>query len=353
MNISLPRRENKGNEKMKFLIVGLGSMGKRRIRGLKALGYDTSDIAGFDTRDDRRTESEQKYSIKTYKDIEKALRSEKPSAMIISVPPENHYIYMELALKKRINFFVEASVLDTHMDAIKEKLKKINIIGVPSCTVFFHPAIKIILDQLHNNNLGNISNIVYHVGQYLPDWHTYESVSDFYVSNPASGGARELVPFELTWFTKIFGFPKRVCGNHRKTINITGAEKIDDTYNFLLDYTTFLASFTIDVVSRYTTRRFLINGDKKQLRWDWDDNSVKIFDPEIKEWQEISYQIRPTEEGYHPKINENMYIDEIKSFINAIEKKEEFVNNLENDHRVLKLLYAIEESDRKSSFITL
>ena len=34
---------------MKFLIVGLGSMGKRRIRCLKALGFE-SHITGFDKR---------------------------------------------------------------------------------------------------------------------------------------------------------------------------------------------------------------------------------------------------------------------------------------------------------------
>ena len=33
---------------MKFLIVGLGSMGKRRIRCLKSLGYE--DIVGYDVR---------------------------------------------------------------------------------------------------------------------------------------------------------------------------------------------------------------------------------------------------------------------------------------------------------------
>ena len=44
---------------MKFLIIGLGSMGKRRIRNLFALGFN--DVIGFDTRSDRRKESELKY----------------------------------------------------------------------------------------------------------------------------------------------------------------------------------------------------------------------------------------------------------------------------------------------------
>ena len=37
---------------MKFLVIGLGSMGKRRVRCLQALHY--TDIVGFDPREDRR-----------------------------------------------------------------------------------------------------------------------------------------------------------------------------------------------------------------------------------------------------------------------------------------------------------
>ena len=50
---------------MKFLIVGLGSMGKRRIRNLQALGH--VELAGFDIRKDRRDESKEKYDIEVSK----------------------------------------------------------------------------------------------------------------------------------------------------------------------------------------------------------------------------------------------------------------------------------------------
>jgi len=48
---------------LKILVVGLGSMGKRRIRNLVKLGY--RDILGFDTQKLRRNESSRKYKIKT------------------------------------------------------------------------------------------------------------------------------------------------------------------------------------------------------------------------------------------------------------------------------------------------
>ena len=43
---------------MKFLVVGLGSMGKRRVRNLLSLGYD--DILGYDLRKDRIDEARKK-----------------------------------------------------------------------------------------------------------------------------------------------------------------------------------------------------------------------------------------------------------------------------------------------------
>ena len=46
-----------------ILIIGLGSMGKRRVRNLQSLGI--KNIVGFDIREDRREETEKKYQINT------------------------------------------------------------------------------------------------------------------------------------------------------------------------------------------------------------------------------------------------------------------------------------------------
>ena len=44
---------------MIFLVIGLGSMGKRRVRCLQTL--QIKDIIGFDLREDRRLEAKNKY----------------------------------------------------------------------------------------------------------------------------------------------------------------------------------------------------------------------------------------------------------------------------------------------------
>jgi len=336
---------------MKFLVIGLGSMGKRRIRCFQALGH--FDVVGFDLREDRVKEIIDKYSIRAFLDVDNAFEQSNPDAVIISVPPDSHHIYMKMAILQKTPFFVEASVVDTDMYQMKKDVLSAGLLAAPSATMLFHPGIKLIGEIVKSGSIGKISNIIYHTGQYLPDWHPYESVSSFYVSNPLTGGAREITPFELTWFTNVFGFPKRVCGNVRKTITILGAEKIDDTYNFLFDYGSYLATFTTDVVSRHGTRRLEIITDSHQLVWSWDKNEIQVFDGHKGKWDCIPYKMAKAETGYNANIGENMYIEEIRSFIDFVKKNNTFVNTLENDHKVLRLLYAIEQSDKESRFINV
>ena len=329
-----------------ILVIGLGSMGKRRVRNLQALGVN--NIIGLDNRKDRREETENIYKISTVNDFDEAVKKYKFDAFIISLPPAIHHIYMKKALELSIPAFIEASVIDVDFEKIIKQAKEKNVCLAPSCTLFFHPAIKKINEIIKNGSLGKISNFLYHSGQYLPDWHTYEDVSDYYVSNKETGGGREIVPFELTWITLVLGFPKRVVGLYKNTIKIKGAEDIDDTYNLLMDYGQSIFNLSVDVVSRYATRRLIINGDEKQLYWNWDDNMIKIYNPQSKNWEEIKYETISAQNGYNKNITEQMYIDEMDAFLKAANNEILFPNSLEHDHKVLKVLYAVDNSDNNN-----
>ena len=329
---------------MKITIIGLGSMGKRRIRCLHTLSC--SDIVGVDARADRCAEAEKLYGIRTFATFEEAETFRRPDALVISVPPDVHHLFMNKAAAARLPFFVEASVVDTGLLAIAAECRRSGVLAAPSATMLYHPGIQLIARLVKEGALGKISNIVYHSGQYLPDWHNYEHVRDYYVSNPATGGAREIVPFELTWLTSVFGFPKRVSGHYRKTITIEGAERIEDTYNCLFDYGDFLMALTVDVVSRHGTRRLLINGDKKQLVWDWDEKVVRVFDPSKGDWEVLAYDQGTAATGYNANIGEVMYVEEFRHFLDAVQGLRAYGNTLENDHANLRLLYSVEQADR-------
>mgnify|MGYP001212757346 CR=1 FL=1 len=67
---------------MKFLVVGLGSMGKRRIRCLKKLNF--KNVYGFDLNKKRNLEAKTKYKIKTFSNFKEAYNKVKPDVLIIS-----------------------------------------------------------------------------------------------------------------------------------------------------------------------------------------------------------------------------------------------------------------------------
>jgi hypothetical protein len=329
-----------------ILVIGLGSMGKRRVRNLQALGL--TNIIGFDLREDRRKEAKNNYNINIVSSFEEAIENFNFKAFVISLPPAIHHIYMKKSIELCIPTFIEASVVDTDFEQMIIQSKEKSVCLAPSCTLFFHPAIKKIAKIINDKELGKISNFLYHSGQYLPDWHPYEDVSEYYVSNKETGGGREIVPFELTWITLILGFPKRVVGLYKNAIQIKGANDIDDTYNLLMDYGQSIFNLSVDVVSRYATRRLIINGDKKQLYWNWDDNMIKIYDPETNNWDEIKYETISAQSGYNKNITEQMYIDEMEAFLKAANNEILFPNSLEHDHKVLKVLYAVESSDNNN-----
>jgi len=325
---------------MKFLVVGLGSMGKRRIRCLKKLGYN--DIFGFDTRNDRLIESVEKYAIQSVVDLNE-FNFDLIEAIVVSTPPDKHQQYMELSIEKNKPCFVEASVIIDGLERINKKAKEKNVLIAPSCTFFFHPIISEIIEIVNSGKYGKVTNFTYHSGQYLPDWHPWENVKDFYVSNRTTGGAREIVPFELTWITKMLGFPLSVKGCFAKTMDI-GAD-IEDTYCFIMKYEDMLGAVTVDVATRYATRNLILNLEYAQITWKWDDGMFSLYDVRKKRWIRYHQPEDIAEPGYNKNIVEGFYIQEVQNFIDAINGLKEFPNNLDEDIKVLEFLKHIEDSD--------
>lgn len=328
---------------MKFLVVGLGSMGKRRIRCLQKLGY--TGITALDFREDRRKEAADKYGVKTVSDL-KSITLNDADAMIISTPPDKHDDYIKLAVENGKPAFVEASVVLGELEMLNEEAKRRKVFIAPSCTLKFHPAIKEIIKIAKGGAYGRVTNFTYHSGQYLPDWHPYENVKDFYVSKKETGAAREIVPFELAWLVELAGFPAAVKGYHGKTMDV-GAD-IDDTYTMSLKLRGgAYASVIVDVVCRYATRILILNLERAQLLWRWDEPIIKLYEVSGGNWKTIDYKTGEAADGYNKNIAEDMYVDELGTFIAAAQGKGKFPNDLDEDIAILKLLAATESSNEK------
>ena len=322
-------------------MIGLGSMGKRRVRCLKSLGYKESEIIGFDLREDRRAEAEEKYQIKTTGDIKK-VDLNKISALFISTPPDIHNRYIKFAIDNGKPAFVEASVILEGLKELARAAKKKNVLIAPSCTMRFHPAIMDITSIVKSGKYGKVTNFSYHSGQYLPDWHPWEQVKDYYVGNKSTGGGREIIPFELTWLVDVFGMPSRAAGYYGITMDV-GA-KIDDTYATIMDFGTFFGSLTVDVVARYAIRSLILNMEYGQILWRWDEGVVHLYDARDGRWVDYHMPAGQSATGYNKNIIEEMYINEANAFIQAVEGKKTYPNTLEEDIKTLEILEEMEKS---------
>lgn len=324
---------------MRFLVIGLGSMGKRRVRCLQALGY--GDITGFDPRNDRREEAAEKYGIRTISSLDTE-NLEAYSAFIISTPPDFHTPYVKLAIDYNKPCFIEASVI---LDDVKEieAYNENNSFIAPSCTLRFHPMIKDITLIIKSGKYGKITNFTYHSGQYLPDWHPWEGVNEFYVGKRLTGGGREIVPFELTWMVDSIGWPDSVKGIFEKTIDF-GAN-IEDTYAFTLRYKDMLGAMIVDVASRYAVRNLVLNLETAQIQWRWDDGFFRLYEVENCRWIQYNQPEFKAVSGYNKNIGEEMYVDELRHFIGGFTGTHKYPNTIVDDIKVLELLEQIEKSD--------
>ncbi len=326
---------------MKFLVIGLGSMGKRRIRNLKALGY--TKLAGFDPRSDRREEVVFRYGVSVFDSFDVALAEFNPDVLIISTEPSLHMKYAQSAVENSLHCFIEASVVEGERIAeIAKLIKNTKLVIAPSCTMNYFPGPKAISEVIRSGKIGFPLNVNYLTGQYLPDWHPWENIRDFYVSRRETGGAREIVAFELTWLNKIFGVPSPLACVKSKVTDIDA--DIDDIYHCLLRYPNGpLANITIDVISRPKAIRELhIMGSEGRLVFSGDENCVRYIKVGDLDWTLINLSIGTIEDGY---INpEEPYILEIADFVKAVSAGDRhlFPNTLESDARILDLLTNLE-----------
>ena len=325
----------------KFLVIGLGSMGKRRIRCLLALGYRNDEIIGMDTREDRRQEVNTKYEIDIVDDIKKINFSE-IKAVIVSLPPDKHAVGAKIAIDNRKPVFIEASVIiDDVLDI--QKYNSGDVFIAPSCTMTYHPIIKDIKAIIKSKKYGKVCNFSYHSGQYLPDWHPWENVKDFYAGKRITGGAREIVAFEFTWIVDLLGFPNEVKGHFRKTMDF-GCD-IEDSYTSSIIFNDIIGTMIVDVVSRYATRNLIINFEKAHLQWRWDKKTIELYEAETDRWIYFDQPNFKSAGGYNENIGEKMYIEELDTFIKGISDRRLYPNTIEKDIKILEILKSIEESD--------
>lgn len=336
--------------KLKFLIIGLGSMGKRRIRNLHF--HKQYQIIGYDTKADRRREAAKMYGIKTIDDLKKISKKDF-DAMIISAPPDSHGNYIRMALRNKKHFFVEHPTSD---DGYKEifKDKNFHLVKAPSCTLRFYRPINMIKNILGEEKIGKILAFQYHMALYLQDWHTYEDYRKVYFSKKDTGACREMFPFELIWLNWLMQSKiVEVSGYIGKLSDLD--MDADDIILANLKYGNgVLGNVMIDVISRKPFRTLRILGSEGVLEWEKFNSVIKLYDTKSKITKIIKVPKEHIEKEYKiPGNSEEMYNDEIESFLRAIDGQGKYPHTFLDNLGLLKILYALEKSNKTGTTVFL
>lgn len=299
---------------MKVIVIGLGSMGKRRIRLL--LEHKDIEIFGIDSQIERCNEVKEKFGLKCYASISDAVTAESIEAALICTSPLSHSAIIKECLQNNLHVFTEINLVS---DGYEENMKLANekeLVLFLSSTFLYKKETQTIIDKVKDNN--SKVNYIYHVGQYLPDWHPWESYNNYFIGNPRTNGCREIMAIDMPWLWMAFGPVKKVQAIKSKNseLNIN----YNDNYLIMLEHESGAkGTFAVDVITRKATRRLEVFGENLQLSWNGTADSLFIYDFEEKVMKLISFEDASEHvDGYADFVTENPYREEINAYLAQI-----------------------------------
>lgn len=325
---------------MKLLIVGLGSMGKRRARLIRGLDPNAG-ISGVDTAENRRAEAEG-LGITSYESIPAALAASAYDAVLVCTAPITHAGIIGQLLDADLPVFTELNLVS---DGYGENMAKARRKGLPlflSSTMLYRGETQYIKAQVQA--FAKPVNYIYHIGQYLPDWHPWENYKNFFVGDKRTGGVREIFGIDLPWLLDAFGPVKSVHAEKDKLSEL--AIDYPDSYFVTLRHENGVKGMlAVDVVSPKAVRNFECFGEGLHLFWEGNPKTLYRFDPETKEKQPVNtYASFEHDPRYSDNVVENAYVDELANFFGVLAGAEAPRYSFEKDLAVIELIEAIEEA---------
>lgn len=324
---------------MKIIVIGLGSMGKRRLR---LLGERKDvELFGIDSQESRCEEVKEKFGITCFKSISEAVEAENIEAAVISTSPLSHAAIIKECLTHNLHVFTEINLVQDGYEENMALAEEKDLVLFLSSTFLYRKETQTIIEKVQNAQCP--LNYIYHVGQYLPDWHPWESYNSYFIGNPRTNGCREIMAIDLPWVVSAFGPIKNVSAIKSKNteLNIT----YNDNYLITLEHESgHKGVFAVDVVARKSGRNIEIFGEQLHLSWNGTADSLKVFNIEERKDEVVSFDDASEHvEGYAAFVTENPYREELNSFMKQIADRNYIPAwNFERDKVVLDIIDQIE-----------
>ena len=172
---------------MKFLIAGLGSIGRRHFRNLIALGE--KDIILL--RSHRATLPDDElagYPVEA--DLTEALKKHKPEAVIVANPTSLHLDVAIPAAEAGCHILLEKPVSNSldRLDVLQKAAEKSGSRILVGFQFRYHPTLNKARELIQQGALGKVLTVHAHWGEYLPQWHPWEDYRQSYAARADLGG---------------------------------------------------------------------------------------------------------------------------------------------------------------------
>ncbi len=330
---------------MRFGVIGLGSMGKRRVRDLRSLGHD---VVGFDIRPDRNAEAHDLFGVRTESNVA-SLVAARPDALVVSTPPDQHLADYETSFHAGLPFFSEANILTPSVDWFADQEAKSGVRGYPSATMRFYGLIVSLRDQLREMGLDRVWTVHAQYASYLPLWHPWEDYSEFYAGRRRrTGAARETVPFELDWLCWLFGTVRAVCAARERRAE--WKTNIDDTYTLLLEFESGIrGSLTIEMHQLAPFRQARVSCRDHSFLLDLASHELRRYDRVADSWRITKPTGTRALGSFH---YEQVYREEIRAFADGLEGGA-YPKTWVEDRHASDVLVAAEQSALRRAWVTV
>jgi predicted dehydrogenase len=267
---------------MKILIVGLGSIGRRHLKHLVALGQ--KDIILLRSHKSTLPDDELAgYSVET--DLQSAL-NHKPDAVIVSNPTSLHMEIAIPAVKAGCHIFLEKPISDTlrSIEALEKAIAVHKTKVVVGFQFRYHPALNKIKELLENQAIGRPISFRVHWGEYLPNWHPWEDYKNSYAARKELGGGVVLtLTHPLDYMRMLLGDVAELwsfIGNYGKLeIDVEDAAEIGLKFE-----NNVFGTVHINYNQQPPKHQIEFVCTEGTIRWDNEENFVNTYDARTKQW---------------------------------------------------------------------
>ena len=324
---------------MRFIVVGIGSIGRRHYQNLHHLGFRDIIVVRRSSRADQpQREFLEKFRPEVSYDLGRALRV-KPDAVFVCNPTSLHVPTALAAVRAGAHVFIEKPISHTlagveRLLAETKRRKRIIYVGYH---FRHHPLLKFVKRSLDAGKLGTLHIARFITGEYLPGWHPWEDYRKSYAARRELGGGVVLTQSHdldlIYWF---FGKPRRVSADVRSSGALGIA--IDDTAAITFATASCpIVTAHLDYLSQPAVKHFAISGSKGHLEWDYYGNTLRTVPSRGK------VRLLRTRRGFQ---RNDMYVVELKDFLRCIRRGREPACNGEDGQAVLEMALAAKASSR-------